>query len=377
MTCRLGVVVLAVAVATVIGCGAPPVSEDGGVEASGGGWLAAGGGSGGGEGGGEASGGGTAGGYEVDAGVDAGLDDGGVEDAGTDAGEDGGTPERDAGVWDAGVDPDGCPPASGVGAPFRLRAMAANLTSGNNQSWTPGPGKRILQGLGPDVVLVQEFNYGSNSEADVQGFVAEVCGSTCEYARGASGSIRNGVISRWPIIASGDWDDPEVGDREFTWAHIDLPGPRDLWVVSLHLLTSSAGKRNSEAQALITKLAANVPADDFLLLGGDFNTGTRSEACVSTLGQRVVTAGPHPEDNEGNESTNANRNKPYDWVLASRCLQKSQVPVAIGTQAFTGGLVFDSRVYTPLADVTPVLASDSSAPQMQHMGVVKDFLIQP
>jgi hypothetical protein len=37
--------------------------------------------------------------------------------------------------------------------------------------------------------------------------------------------------------------------------------------------------------------------------------------------------------------------------------------------------VFDSRVYTPLADVSPVLMTDSAAVNMQHMGVVKDVLL--
>jgi hypothetical protein len=37
--------------------------------------------------------------------------------------------------------------------------------------------------------------------------------------------------------------------------------------------------------------------------------------------------------------------------------------------------VFDSRVYTPLEDVAPVLRADSQATNMQHMPVVKDFLL--
>ncbi|MEW5743771.1 MAG: endonuclease/exonuclease/phosphatase family protein [Myxococcota bacterium] len=258
-----------------------------------------------------------------------------------------------------------------------MRAIAANLTSGNLQSWDPGHGLRILQGLQPDVVLIQEFNYGANSASDFRAFVDQACGTGCSYVRGATGSIPNGVISRWPIVASGDWADPRVGNRAFTWARIDVPGPRDLWAVSLHLLTSSAGERNLEAQALVQQLDANVPATALLLIGGDLNTDTRTESCVTTLGQRAVTAAPHPVDQAGAEGTNASRAKPYDWVLASRCLQKSQAAVAIGSQAFTAGLVFDSREYVPLTEVPPILASDSAAPQMQHMAVVKDFTVQP
>lgn len=354
------------ALALLSACGAPPAQGDGGPADAG-----------------VDAGRNDAGG--VDASEDAGPFDGGV-DAGTpdagevDAGEvDAGTPDAgpvDAGPPDAGVGPDGCPLPSGAGAPYRLRAIAANLTSGNFQSWDPGHGERILKGLQPDVVLIQEFNYGTNSSADVRTFVDSVCGPSCTYVRGA-GSIPNGVISRWPLRASGEWADPRVGNRGFTWAHIDLPGPRDLWAVSLHLLTASAGERNLEAQSLLARLNANIPATDFLLVGGDFNTDNRSESCLSTLMPRVATAGPHPVDQAGVEGTNRNRDKPYDQVLASRCLRKDQAPVAIGAQAFDAGLVFDSRVFVPLADVPPVLQSDSAASQMQHMAVVKDYVIQP
>jgi hypothetical protein len=36
--------------------------------------------------------------------------------------------------------------------------MAANLSSGNNQSYDPGEGARIFQGLKPDIVMIQELN---------------------------------------------------------------------------------------------------------------------------------------------------------------------------------------------------------------------------
>jgi endonuclease/exonuclease/phosphatase family metal-dependent hydrolase len=316
---------------------------------------------------------------------DAGDADAGSPDAG-DVG--GGFPDAGrpgSGSIDAGLDaglrpdagPDGCLLPTGLGPPFRIRAVAANLTSGNLQSWDPGHGQRILQGLHPDFVLIQEFNFGANTAAEFRAFVDSVCGANCSYVRGATGSIPNGVISRWPIVASGDWADPRVGNRAFTWAYIDLPGPRDLWAVSLHLLTSNAGERNLEAQALASRLAANVPANDFLLIGGDLNTDSRTESCISTLGQWTVTAAPHPVDQDGVSGTNASRSKPYDWVLASRCLQMTQVPVEIGAARCDAGLVFDSRVYVPLSDVAPVLQSDSAAPQMQHMAVVKDFWVQP
>ena len=319
---------------------------------------------------------------EPDAGsLDAGSDDAGPIDAGeVDSGFDAGPFDAgfdaglDAGPIDAG---DGCPVPADAGPVFRLRAMAANLTSGNLQSYTPGNGQKIMQGVKPDVVMLQEFNIGSNSDADFSAFANSLSKTDAGmyWSRGPTAQIPNGIISRWPITEAGNWADPKVDNRGFAWAHIDLPGPRDLWVVSLHLLTSSAADRNAEGVALIAKLQAVVPATDFLLIGGDFNTNSRTETVITTFSARLVTAGTQPADNAGEQGTNAGRSKPYDWVLASKCLKALQAPVLIGTHSFTNGLVVDTRVYTPMTDLAPATYGDSASSNMQHMGVVKDFVI--
>lgn len=315
--------------------------------------------------------------------TDAGLSDAGFSDGGTDAGVDGGV---DAGVSDGGVDAgadagfdagvDAGQPDSGTfgdGGTLLLRVMAANTTSGNAQSYDPGHGIRMFLGLKPDVVLIQEFNYGSNSAADLQAFMDTAFPQGFVYFRESGAQIPNGVISRWPIIASGKWTDPQVSNRSFVWARIDLPGPKDLWAVSLHLLTSSATTRNAEAQSLVNQINANIPAGDYLVLGGDFNTDTRSEACLNTLSSVVETSAPAPIDQNANPGTNATRSKPYDWVLADPDLNPLRTTVVVGNSSYPTGLVFDSRVYTPLSEVSPVLSGDSAAPNMQHMPVVKDF----
>ncbi len=264
-----------------------------------------------------------------------------------------------------------------MGSPFHLRAAAANLSSGTSQSWDPGEGQRILQGLKPDVVMMQEFNYGTDSPGDIAAFVAATfVDAGYSYTRG-TGQIPNGVLSRWPIADAGQWTDPRVSNRGFDWAQIDLPGPRDLWVVSVHLLTTSASERNLEAAALVSQLDAVVPPGDLLMVGGDFNTDVRTEACLTTLAPRVAEHAPYPADQQGVDGTNASRAKPYDHVLASSCLALNEVPVVIGASQLDAGLVFDSRVYQPLSDVAPVLMSDSAAVNMQHMAVVRDYLVQP
>ncbi|WP_437951235.1 lamin tail domain-containing protein [Sorangium sp. So ce296] len=257
----------------------------------------------------------------------------------------------------------------------RVRLMAANLTSGTNQSYDPGHGQRIMQGVEPDIVLLQEFNYGNNSTSAIRGFVDATFGTGFSYYRESGAQIPNGIVSRWPIIASGEWDDASVGNRDFAWARIDIPGPADLWAVSVHLLTSGSGVRNTEAQQLVSFIQAHVDPDDYLVIGGDFNTGGRDEACVTTLSSVVVKPGSYPADKNGNDKTNASRSKPYDWVLVDSDLEPLETAVVLGGSSFANGLVVDTRVYSPLSEISPAGSSDSGAPNMQHMGVVRDFMI--
>lgn len=257
----------------------------------------------------------------------------------------------------------------------RLRVMAANLSSGNYQSYDAGHGSRIFQGVDPDIVMIQEFNYGSNGAADLRSFVDTAFGTSFSYYREAGAQIPNGIISRYPILASGEWNDASVSNRDFAWARIDIPGPVDLWAVSVHFLTSSSTARNTEAKSLVSYIKAAVPAGDYLVIGADLNTGSRGEACVTTLAQVTVTAGPWPADKNGNTNTNASRGNPYDWLLADANLNARKTSVVLGTGTFTNGLVVDTRVYTPLANISPALFGDSGASNMQHMGVIRDFWI--
>lgn len=297
--------------------------------------------------------------HDAGAARDAGHADGSQPDSGL---SDGGQGDADVG-GDLG---------SGL---HRLRIMAANTTSGNKQSYDPGEGLRIFQGLRPDVALIQEFNYGDNSDTAVRGFIDTAFGTTYSYFRESGMQIPNGVASRYPILASGSWKDPAVSNRGFAWARIDIPGSQDLWAVSVHLLTSSSSNRDIEAKALVALIEKNVPSSDYLVIGGDLNSGTRTEPCLMTFSKIVSVAAPHPVDNLGNDNTSGPRSKPYDWVMPSPNLRMLKTGVVIGRQNFPNGIVVDSRVYTPLVDITPVLLGDSGASNMQHMAVVQDFML--
>ncbi|MES2709703.1 MAG: endonuclease/exonuclease/phosphatase family protein [Verrucomicrobiota bacterium] len=259
----------------------------------------------------------------------------------------------------------------------RLRIMTGNISSGNQQSYDSGEGARIFQGLKPDVVLIQEFNYSTGTAAAIRTFVDTTFGTSFAYYREGGAQIPNGVISRYPILESGEWDDPKVTNRDFAWARIDIPGDRDLWAVSVHFLTTSATNRNDEAQALKTFIAGKVPAADYLVIGGDFNCDSRNEALFTSLAGTVITSAPWPADKNGNVNTNASRAKPYDGVYVDTDLNALKTSVIVGGSTFANGLVADTRVYTPISEIAPAMAADSGANQMQHMAVVKDFLLPP
>ena len=263
-----------------------------------------------------------------------------------------------------------------------VRVMGANITSGSSQGYET-PGLDIFKGLKPDVVALQEFDYtstttnGTDTPAAFREMIDNTFGTDFVYFREpytANGDIPNGIISRYPILASGSWVDTQVANRGFAWAQIDLPGTNDLYIVSVHLLTTSAGARATEASNLKALIQANFPAGAWIIVAGDMNTDTRSEAAISTF-TTFLSDSPIPVDNLGNSYTSMNRNHPHDYVLPSFAMTNTLTSVVLPSNTFPNGLVFDSRVYTPLTDVPPVQSNDCGAVNMQHMAVVKDFLV--
>lgn len=266
------------------------------------------------------------------------------------------------------------------GAPVQIRIVAANLTSDNKQAYSPdngnhsnpeGAGARILKALKPDVVLIQEFN----TTVPQRQWVNLTLGQEFFFMREEGMQIPNGIISRFPIIESGVWDDPVLNNRDFAWAHLRLPDKRDLWVVSVHLHSKGESSRVKQATALRDFVRGKVPKDAMLVIGGDLNTRSSGEKCFPVLAGVVEIPATPPADGGGIIHTNAPRNRPYDWVLASKPLQAVEIPVRLADQEFSHGLVFDSRVFQQLAKLPPVQKGDSGVPFMQHMAVVRDFRI--
>ena len=220
------------------------------------------------------------------------------------------------------------------------------------------------------------------------------------YYRG-TGRIPNGVISRYPITSSGTWDSSKTPDRDPEWAIVDIPGNRDLLVVSVHLSTSNNG---SEISPLHDKIKAKQKEGNYyVVLGGDFNTRARTNVrstlgnsnAVFTVGEdgkSVCEGGQVPVDQDGNSCTSAERDDPYDWVLMDKTLNKYEVPVVIGNHSYPNGHILDSRVYAAhneLNDIPPVKETDSwkcvtsamcsgkneTLNNFQHMPVIRDVVL--
>jgi endonuclease/exonuclease/phosphatase family metal-dependent hydrolase len=266
--------------------------------------------------------------------------------------------------------------------------MASNLSSGNNQRYESA-GLDILQGLKPDIVCMQEFNvsnsFGINTVNSISNMIATTFGTNFSYFRETNSAytIPNGIISRYPILASGSWTDSDSGvnDRGFAWARIDLPGTNDLYVVSVHLKASSGStnpaRRAAEAAEVTSNIQTNFTnsTNAWIIVAGDMNlyyAGT--EGAITTF-TTYLSDTSVPTDQSGDPDTNVGRIERYDRVLPSFAMTNLLVPVVIGTNTFTNGLVFDSRVTPYLNDISPVIPSDSGTNGMQHMGVVKDFKI--
>jgi hypothetical protein len=260
--------------------------------------------------------------------------------------------------------------------------MAANLTSGNYQRYEE-PGIRILQALKPDICCIQEFNYNGG----VQDFVQVAFGAYYHYYRepyNSAGDVPNGIIYHqdFKLLASGSWKDSQIPNRGFAYVRLDIPGNNPhLFVMSVHLSTNDE-KRRLEVQELLHNLFQYFGVQkaediqDYIVLAGDFNTGNRNaEALWILKTEGLFVDNPIPIDQSTVPDTNASRSLEHDYVLPHRLLSQYHATLTIGNQTFPNGLVFDSRVYSPLSNVPPVKKEDSAAVNMQHMAVIKLFLV--
>lgn len=248
-----------------------------------------------------------------------------------------------------------------------LTIATANLSDNASQAYE-APGIRILQTLHPDIVGIQEFNFKAGTSQDL----ARKIFPGYHFAREKGGArLPNAILSRYPILAFGQWEDPFVGNRCFAWATIGIPGPKPLHVVSVHLVQNRSASRVPEARHLLRLIRDAFPQDDYVVLCGDFNIPSRESPALAELTTWFVDD-PQPADQEGNRNTNANRSRPYDFVLPNPALARHHVPTLLAGRKFPSGLVFDSRLWAP---PPPPAEWEDSSRDMQHMPVMKTFRI--
>jgi len=303
---------------------------------------------------------------------------------------------------------------------IHLRAVTGNISTGNYQSYDYGHGIRIFQGLKADVMMVQEFNYKENTEEDYKEMVRAVfqnescfgsdvppVDQTCFYEVGTGAVIPNGVISRYPIISWGEWDDPATGvnsTRHLNYAIIDIPGNKDLFVVSVHLHTSPSSDQVASAVVIVNAIKEMKEEADYagyyFMVGGDFNGPSAASddgfGMYNTFDTSdsisIENGGTPPLGEDGSPLTSANRSKHLDWLLVSPDLHTLQVPTKFcnnddsnDCKQYPEGFVMDTRDFSQTEldtyfaptgfDERVLSVNDSDAGSMQHMAIIKDFLI--
>jgi len=269
--------------------------------------------------------------------------------------------------------------------PAVIKVMTANLNSGvpDYSDWYRDGAIRIFKGLDPDIVLIQEFNVEPATTRPE--FIADVFGADTYYYYepeiGGSWAMPNGVISRWPILSSGQWNDSQLTNRSFVWAVIDIPGDMDLQVVSIHIKSGSSADdiqmREAEATEIKNYVTENFDDNKYIIVGGDLNLQYDGQTPFSTFESYLDATDHRPRDRNGDTDTNSTtpRSKPYDWIMPNELLDNYHTTIYIGSgfQAFTEGIVFDSEVFTPLSSVPPIVSGDSRASGCTHMAVMKAF----
>ena len=258
--------------------------------------------------------------------------------------------------------------------------MAANLSSQSDacNSLYGDAGGRFFRGLKPDIVAIQEFNV--TNAGGRRAFVDANFGTNFHYyVEPQTGcALPNGIISRWPIVATGQWDNVNTSGRDFAWASIRMPGVSTLHVVSVHFkagdLTSEVDTRIQEARDLTNYIRqANFPTSDYFAICGDLNQPNRSELTLAIL-TNIVSDANKPADQFGDRDTNVPRSRPYDYVLPGFRLQQLHLNnLNVEGLVFANGLVFDSRLWT--TPPAPIQTNDSESVGLQHEPVMKLFAL--
>lgn len=262
-----------------------------------------------------------------------------------------------------------------------ITIMTANLPCGGwpNEYYYP-QSLRIFQGLKPDIAFIQEFNV--KEPLTRREYIDDALGEDYFMYTG-SGEIPNTIASRWSFQTWGEWPDSEVaGSRTFVWAVIDIPGPIDLQGVCVHLKASpgpdNRSKRFREAVQIRDRVRRNFNNTGYIVVAGDLNTyPSPSEPCLNIFRSYLSVNYHRPRDRRGRYFTNATnpRRYHYDWIMPNRRLDRCHTTVYVGTKnrPYRQGIVFDSKIFRDVSEVSPIRENDSHPYGVHHMAVMKAF----
>lgn len=192
-----------------------------------------------------------------------------------------------------------------------LRVVSYNIHKGVQGV---GPARRLaihdlaqaVAGLNADLIALQEVSAFHHREArffphwpsQPQADVLAPPGFHAVYRSNAitrHGEHGNALLSRWPVHAHQheDMSDHRFEQRGLLHCELDWHD-RTLHVVVVHLGLIRASRARQVTQ-LIDFIAREVPANEPLLVAGDFNDwGLRSTRTLAAVGLHSAQAGQHP-----------------------------------------------------------------------------------
>jgi endonuclease/exonuclease/phosphatase family metal-dependent hydrolase len=175
----------------------------------------------------------------------------------------------------------------------KLRVLSYNIHKG----FTAGGRAFVLDGIreairavDADLVLLQEVLGDGGPTAPQFEYLADRLWPHFAYGRNAvhaGGHHGNAILSRFPFSY---WENIDVTARRrerrgLLHGVIEIPRRRPLHAICVHLGLLEA-ERRSQVEHLCRRIAEHVPADEALVIGGDFNDwrGGASRALLSRAG---------------------------------------------------------------------------------------------
>jgi endonuclease/exonuclease/phosphatase family metal-dependent hydrolase len=159
---------------------------------------------------------------------------------------------------------------------YPVRVMSYNIHMGfDAEGWLDLEAiAQTIESSGASIVALQEVPRGwyINASVDALNWLARRLNMTYVFGEAADPVWGNAILSRYPIIQSGNTPLPEGGvrpRRSVLWADIDLTDPDDMIVIATHLHHADARPRLLQIPVVLDEYA--VRPQRRLIIMGDMN----------------------------------------------------------------------------------------------------------